>query len=87
MNTLIKALPLAHHYKLNPKIIHIPLNIKNRGKIFDKSMQNLHSYKKLIYNENINIFSGFDIFIRKVNFFIKTICKRYFFWGLIILNH
>lgn len=84
MNTLIKALPLAHHYKLNPKIMHIPLNIKNRGKIFDKSMQNLHSYKKLIYNEKINIFSGFDIFTRKVNFFIKTICIRYFFWGLII---
>ena len=84
MNTLIKAFPLIHHYKLKPKIIHIPLNIKNRGRIFETRMQNLHSYKKLIYDNNENNFSGFDIFIRKANFFIKVICKRYFFWGLII---
>ena len=51
MNTLIKAMPLAHYYKLNPKIMHIPINIKNYGKIFEKNMQNLHPYKKLIYKE------------------------------------
>ena len=36
MNTLIKAFPLIHHYKLKPKIIHIPLNIKNRGKFLKR---------------------------------------------------
>ena len=77
-------MPLAHYYKLNPKIMHIPINIKHHGKIFEKNMQNLHPYKKLIYREKENNFSGFDIFIRKINFFIKIICKRYFFLGLIL---
>ena len=84
MNTLIKAMPLAHYYKLNPKIMHIPINIKHHGKIFEKNMQNLHPYKKLIYEEKTNNFSGVDIFIKKANFFIKVICKRFFFWGLIL---
>ena len=79
MNTLIKAMPLAHYYKLNPKIMHIPINIKNYGKIFEKNMQNLHPYKKLIYKEKKNNFSGVDIFIKKANFLIKVICKRFFF--------
>ena len=84
MNTLIKAMPLAHYYKLNPKIMHIPINIKNYGKIFEKNMQNLHPYKKLIYKEKKNNFSGVDIFIKKANFLIKVICKRFFFLGLIL---
>ena len=81
MNTLIKAMPLAHYYKLNPKIMHIPINIKHYGKIFEKNMQNLHPYRKLIYKGKGNNFSGIDIFIRKANFFIKVICKRFFFFG------
>ena len=47
MNTLIKAMPLAHYYKLNPKIMHIPLNIKIMEK-FLKNMQNLHPYKNYL---------------------------------------
>jgi hypothetical protein len=84
MNTLIKALPLAHYYKLNPKIMHIPLNIKHRGKIFERNMQNIFSYKKLIYKGKINEFSGLDILTRKINFFIKTMCKRFFFLVLFL---
>ena len=84
MNTLIKALPLASYYKLNPKIMHIPLNIKHRGKIFERNMQNIFSYKKLIYKGKINEFSGLDILTRKINFFIKTMCKRFFFLGLVL---
>ena len=70
MNTLIKAMPLAHYYKLNPKIMHIPLNIKNYGKIFEKNMQNLHPYKKLIYKERRIIFQGL-IYLLKSKFLYK----------------
>ena len=54
-------------------------------------MQNLHPYRKLIYKGKGNNFSGIDIFIRKANFFIKVICKRYFFslilkFGFLIFN-
>jgi putative glycosyltransferase (TIGR04372 family) len=83
MNTLIKALPLASYYKLKPKIIHIPLNIKKRGKIFESGMENIISYKKLIYDNNNN-FYGFDIFLIKIDFLIKILSKRYLIARFII---
>ncbi len=76
MNTLTKAIPLSKFHDFKTEIIDFDINIKKNGKLFKNNMSNRQSYKKLIYDNKIYNFSGWDLYKSKIDLFIKTMCNR-----------